>query len=130
MASHKIIKAIVKTDGNNFVVFPATDDYCIVLDGKGTVIGSGDKKESPITSLKRRSRWGVYVDLDKCPTPVQHFIKTLDIKARFPKCFEMLPRIPKGGAKIDSFNIREKQMLNELIQHGVIKKSKLFYTLK
>ena len=72
---------------------------------------------------------GAIAGLDTLPAPVVAYLDSLYMPNRFPKCVEMLSRIPKGGAKIASFNPREKQMLNELIQHELIRKSKQNYLI-
>lgn len=128
MAAHNLLRAIILQRGNQFIVVAANGSV-VLVDGEGTVFGCSGDKENPIKAIVKRKSWGVIVGLDNYPPAVGAFIDSLDIEGRFPKCFTMLSRVPKGGAKIDSFNVREKQMLNELIAHGLVKKSKTNYLI-
>jgi hypothetical protein len=70
-----------------------------------------------------------FVEITDLPQEIKDYISTIQPTNRFPKCFGMLPKIRKGGTKIGDFTNREKQMLTELIGHGLIKKSKKNYVL-
>lgn len=126
MAAHNLVRAIVLQRDNQFIVV-AANGTVVLMDGEGTVLGNSGAQEDPIAAIVKRKRWGTIIA--EYPQPVTVFIESLTINERFPKCFTMLARVTKGGAKIDSFNAREKQALNELIQHGIVRKSKTNYLL-
>lgn len=130
MAAHKLITTVVMIDNQNRYMLINANGSVVMVDGEGSFLGTSGVQEDPIAAIVKRKRWGTITDLDTTPAPIQAFVAdNLFTYKRFPKCFCMLSKMRKGGVKIDNFDKREKQMLNELIQHGVVRKSATKYLL-
>lgn len=129
MAAHNLIKYVVRQRPNgNFLVIAADGSLFLFADD-GEFLSVLNSKTDPIALIHDTRKEGPIVALDTLPAPVVEYLNSLYMLHRFPKCVEMLTRIPKGGAKIASFEPREKQLLNELIRHGLIRKSKQNYLI-
>ena len=130
MAAHNLIKWIVRKRKDNQFLIIAADGGMFLVAADGELLDVFNNKPDPIATIRATRKDGALVDLDTLPAPVVEYLDSLNMLARFPKCFSMLSRIVSGGVKIDSFDKREKQALNELIRHGLIKKSKTNYLIQ
>jgi len=128
MSEHKLIRTIIRK-GQSYCVITA-DGAIYIVSESGEVLDTPKTQVDPMVNISRTKKYGEIVELDGVPTPVEDFINSLEIKGRFPKCCSMLSRIPKGGAPIAGFNAREKQMLNELVRHGLLSKTTKNYIMK
>lgn len=125
MAAHNIIKYVVRERENDYLVIGADGSY-FTVSPNGELLAVLKPQPDPIATIVKTRREGQVVTP---PAPVMEYLNTLCIDSRFPKCFTMLSKIVSGGVKIDSFEKREKQALNELIRHGLIRKSKINYLI-
>lgn len=133
---HEIIKLIVRDNGgatkDRYNVVAA--DGCVYrcwptphpIEGFGQMINS---TRNPVKEIKGMKANGPIVALDTLPAPVQDYLREVgqSTRERFPRCFAMLPALPLKHADIDT---RQKQMLNELLAHGLVTRTKTLWKLK
>lgn len=122
MSAHKPIKFVVR-QGFGLYLLIAADGKCYTVNDDG--VGQFEKTVSnPVAHIRATAKIGRLVHLETLPPRVYEYVNSLNVVGRFPKCFDWLPDIKKGGISAVHLNVKSKQMLNELCQHGLVKKTK------
>lgn len=122
MAAHNRIKVIIRKGDEKFLVIGA-DGSCYTVTDDG--VGQLQKTvPDPVAHIRTTRKIGPLVHLGTLPSQVYEYVKSLPVVCRFPKCFDWLPDIRKGGISAVHLNQRSKQMLNELCRHGLVEKTK------
>lgn len=125
MATHNKITHIIRASVGCII------PQFLVIDSKGNTYACGENGVGQlgvvvidsIRYIRNTKSFGPVVSLDSVPPKVAEYVKSLPNVGRFPKCFGWLTKIPKGGLKAVQMSNRDKQELNELIAHGLVKKT-------
>ena len=120
MATHNKILYVVRKKDNFLVIGADGSLFTVSPEGELLEVLRG---ADATTNVRNTRKMGSVVELDTLPFPVAAYLNTLCFNGRFPKCFGWLTKIPKGGLKAVQMSNREKQELNELIAHGLVKKT-------